>query len=470
VSSILEGSVRRAQNKIRIVAQLIDADTENHLWAETYDRDYADIFSIQSDVAEKIATALEATLTSEEKQYLEVKPTSNMKAYDYFLKGNYYWHTKTSKEGNLKAVEMYDKAIELDPNFALAYARVSITHSIIYSELWDPSENRLQLAKATLDKATTLDPDHPEVHFARGVYYYDCLQDNNNALKEYRIAFQGQPNNSEIAGNIGFTYAEIGDWNAAEEYLLKAYELNPHGLHNALYIAGSYLYLRNFAKVEYYINIAINNNPERAFPYRVKALNYIVGYGDLEKARQSLEEGLKNLTPSSLSDIRFLVEIYSRNYNRALEIANAYHIQKSKSLWKGTAYYYLKEDRAARSEFDSARVIYEQLVEDEPLNYQYHSSLGLVYAYLQMKEEAVREGKVAVEILPISKIPDGTRMVWNLGCIYVLVEEFDLAIDQFELLLSIPSQYTKWSLKLNPLLNILHDHPRFQNLIGERQQ
>jgi len=217
---------------------LIDSDTENHLWAETYDRDYSDIFSIQSDVAEKIAKALKATLTPEEKQYLKVKPTSNMEAYDYFLKGNYYWHTTFSKEGNLKAVEMYDKAIELDPDFTLAYARVSITHSIIYSELLDPSENRLQLAKATLDKATTLDPDHPEVHFAWGVYYDECLKDNNSALKEYGIAFQGQPNNSEIAGTIGFTYAEIGDWKTAEEYILKAYELNPRGLNNALMIAG----------------------------------------------------------------------------------------------------------------------------------------------------------------------------------------------------------------------------------------
>ena len=469
VASILEGSVRRAENKIRIVAQLIDVDTENHLWAETYDRDYADIFSIQSDVAEKIATALEATLTPEEKQQLEVKPTSNIEAYDYFLKGNYYWHTKTSKEGNLKAVEMYDKAIELDPNFALAYARVSITHSIIYSQLWDHSEDRLQLAKTTLDKANILDPDHPEIHFARGVYYEDCLQDNNLALKEYRIAFQGQPNNSEIALNIGIAYAEIGDWNAAEEYSLKAYELNPRGLNNALFIAGCYIYLRNFAKAEYYINTTINTNPERAYPYQVKAWNYIAGYGDLEKARQSLEEGMKNLNPSRLSETRFLLEIYSRNYQEALEIANAYHIQRDRSLWKGTAYHYLKEDSAARVEFDSARVIYEQLVEDEPLNYQYHSSLGLAYAHLRMKEEAVIEGKIAVEILPISNIPDGTRLVWNLGCIYVLVGEYDLAIDQFELLLSIPSQYTKWALKLNPLLVILHEHPRFQNLIGERQ-
>ena len=176
------------------------------------------------------------------------------------------------------------------------------------------------------------------------------------------------------------------------------------------------------------------------------------------------------MNPSSLSETRFLLEIYSRNYQEALEIANAYHIQRNRSLWKGIAYYYLKEDSAARVEFDSSRVIYEQLVENEPLNYQYHISLGLAYAHLSMKEEAVREGKIAVEILPVSNIPDGSKLLWKLGCIYVLVGEYDLAIDQFELLLSIPSRYTKWALKLNPLLVILHEHPRFQNLIGERQK
>jgi adenylate cyclase len=168
---LLEGSVRRVGDKIRIVAQLIDAKTERHLWAEDYDRDYSDIFAIQSDVAQKIASALKTTLTDEEKRNIESKPTENMDAYDYYLKGNYYWYNYDTKEGNEFAIQMYEKAIGLDTNFALAYLRSSIVHSALYSGWdWDRTEIRRRKAKETLDKGISLDPDNPEIQNAKVSY------------------------------------------------------------------------------------------------------------------------------------------------------------------------------------------------------------------------------------------------------------------------------------------------------------
>jgi len=470
VASVLEGSVRRAGGRIRIVSQLTDVKTDEHLWAETYDRDYADIFAIQSDVAQKIASALKATLTPEEKSYIEEKPTANMEAYDYFLKGNYYWNTKTDKEGNLKAVDMYEKAIELDPDFALAYARVSVVHSGLYTTLtWDHTEERLKLARTTMEKATALDPDHPEVHFARGFYYEHCQRDYDRALDEYQVAFQGQPNNSEIANVLGFLYKRMGRRDRAEEYLLKAYELDPKGVNVAHHVAIHYQCQRDWERAKRYYNLAINADPEHAHYYGWKAWNYLYGYGDMDQARRTIEEGVKNVGTSHMAGYRFWVEIYSRDYQEALLVAKSYPILKDRSLYKGFAYYFLKEDSASRAEFDSARVIYEQLLKDDPESASYHSSLGLAYAGLGMKEAAIREGGKAVELMPITRDAVlGNDRLWDLGNIYVMIGEYDLAIDQFEHLLSIPSIVSKWRLKLNPRFDPLRDHPRFKKLINKK--
>ncbi|NQV51175.1 MAG: hypothetical protein HQ507_11790, partial [Candidatus Marinimicrobia bacterium] len=175
-ANILEGSVRRAGEQVRIVAQLIKANTDEHLWAETYDREYADIFAIQTDVARKIASALKSTLTPQEERHLENIPTTNMEAYDYFLRGNTYWYTKTTKEGNLRAAAMYQKAVDLDPSFGLAYARLSIVHSGLYqSRNWDPTPERKAMAENTLKKARALIPAQAESHFAQGVFNDWCL-------------------------------------------------------------------------------------------------------------------------------------------------------------------------------------------------------------------------------------------------------------------------------------------------------
>ncbi|MGB5849830.1 MAG: protein kinase, partial [Ignavibacteriaceae bacterium] len=195
---LLEGSVRRVGDKVRIVAQLIDAKTEGHLWAENYDRDYSDIFAIQSDVAQKIANALKVTLTDEEKRYIERKPTENMEAYDYYLKGNYYWDNYDTKEGNEMAIQMFEKAVELDPNFVDAYLKLSIVHSALYSSWgWNRNESRRIMAKDALDKAISIDPEHPGIGVANG-QYYSAVRDLDKAFKEYKAVLEKQPNNSDV--------------------------------------------------------------------------------------------------------------------------------------------------------------------------------------------------------------------------------------------------------------------------------
>jgi len=454
VRHVLEGSVRRAGEQVRIVAQLINAVNDKHIWSETYDRDYADIFSIQSDVALKIANALKATLTADEKNYIDEIPTSDMEAYDYFLKGKHFWNTKIDQEGNQKAADMFDKAAELDPNFAIAFSWSSIVHSTLYNNLrWDHTKKRKDIAKNALENAIALDPDHPQVHHAQAHYLAKCLNDNVSALKEYEIAFMGEPNNSEIALYLGAAYSRLGNLEEAEKYLLKSYDLNPLEFNLNAYLGNFYKLQRKFIKAEKYYNMGIQLDPELISNYRGLALNYIYGYGKIEKARSLLKEAeLLIFNPEDLAFSQYVTEFFSRDFSNALGYAKKHKYFYSGSLSVGFAYKFMGEEKLAKVEFDSMRVFYEEKILEEPENTGFRSSLGVVYAALGLKEKATIEGK------------NGNGE--SLLIIYLLIEEHELAIKLAEHLLSIPSDVTKWYLKLSPLFDPLRDNPRFQKLVA----
>jgi len=467
VVNILEGSVRRAGNQIRIVAQLINAVNDKHIWSETYDRDYADIFSIQSDVAKKIAAALRANLSPSEIRYIEEKPTQNMEAYDYFLKGKHFWNTKSTKEGNQKAVDMFNSAAKLDPDFALAYAWSSIANSVLYTHLlWDHTQERKKSAKKALDLALALDPDHAKVHFAKGVYADWCLNDNNAALKEFEIAFKAEPGNNEIVRHLGNIYSNLGYWDRAEESLLKAYELDPVGFLNALSLGRFYRFNRQFEKSEYYYNLAIQSNPEHPQYYWGRALNYIGGFGNIDKARSLIKVADINVTdPADLNSIKFDIEFYSRDYSKAFFYAQDIKKNNKGTLALGQAYYFLGQTDQGLREFESLRVYYEKIIKDDPDNAELISRLGLVYAYLGLKDKALSAGKMGLKLQSISNDHvNGPFRLLDMTFIYILTGEQELAIDNLEYLLSIPSYVTKWELRLNPDLDPLRQNQRFQKL------
>ncbi len=470
VVHILEGSVRRAGNQIRIVSQLINAVTDKHIWSETYDRDYADIFAIQSDVAKKIAAALKATLTPEEIEYIEEKPTDNMEAYDYFLKGKHFWYTYTTQEGNQRAVDLFDKATELDPNFALAYAWASITHSALYSNLsWDHTEERKELAMNAIDKALALDPDHPQIHFANGNYLLLCTDDYNTALKEYEIAYKGDPNNSDIVSHFAYAYWRLGFWEKAEKYLLKTYELDSLESVNVGYLGRFYEYLRQFQTAEDYYYLSIQLNPEKEWYYTHMAGNYIDGFGDIEKARSLLKKAeLIVPNPQFLLGRQSSIERYARDFSKALSYAKERKKYSPGALTLAYAYYFMGEDKLAQEEFESLREYYEEKVEDQPENATFHSSLGIVYAHLGLKERAIEEGIKGVELQPVSKDHYyGPFRIGSLAVIYIITDEHELALENLEYLLSIPSYLSRWYLRLHPIYDPLRDNPRFMKLVDE---
>ena len=469
VSSILEGSVRRSGDRIRIVAQLIDPETEEHLWAETYDRDYADIFAIQSDVAEKIASALKATLTPEEISSIEKAPTENMEAYDYYLKGKYYWDNKVNREGNMMAAELLEKAVELDPSFTLAYAYLAVVDFALYvTGTWDPTPERLEKGKYALEKATQLDPNHPEVHFAQASYYRQIEKEYKKAVIDYLKALEGRPNDGEINKNTGWAYMNLGEWNKAERYLLKAYELDPYGFVTIpLMNTSFYSRMHDWRKAEYYVNKAIVSSPEQAPVYLNKARIAILGYGDTEKAIRSIEDGIQFAGKRNmLGSKRFQINILSRRFQELIDAVEPFPDFHYYFFQKGFAYWFLGQKEKAITYLDSARVVLEGFVQTAPHNISNYMYLGLVYAGLGMKEQAIQAAKKAVELEPINKnalvAPYRHR---SLAYVYSMVGEYDKALDEIELLLSTPFYFTTWDLKLNPFWDPLRDHPRFQELI-----
>jgi TolB-like protein/Tfp pilus assembly protein PilF len=468
VSSILEGSVRRAGNQIRVVAKLIDAQTEENLWAESYDRDYSDIFSLQSNVAQKIAFALRATLTPEEQESIERKPTENMQAYDYFQKGNHYWNNYDTFEGNEKAAQMFEKAVDLDSAFALAYTKLVVVHSVLL--LWDPSGARRQKAKIALEKAVLLAPGLPEVHHAKGYYLEDVEYDFDRALEEYKIALQGRPNSSEIILSIGTLFVRQGRMQEAAEYFKKSYSIDPHQINSGLWVCTAYVFQRSWSEAEHWANIYVANRPEHVFGYRRKAQIYAFGNGDLKGAKSIVYEGEEHSKTHQryLSEAKWVLELFSRNYRGALVVSTPDSAETY--LRKGLAYHLMDDRSRAKAHFDSSAAIYEKRVEKQPDNLDWHLSLGLAYAGLGKISAALREGEQAVEIhkatLPIvSVISFYTSAPLNLAHINILIGDHDEAIEQLETLLSIPSELTLWRLKLDPLYDPLRTHPRFQKLL-----
>ncbi len=466
-ANILEGSVRRAGDQVRIVAQLIKAKSDEHLWAETYDREYADIFAIQTDVARKIASALKSALTPREELELDDIPTANMEAYDYFLKGNYFWHTKTTKEGNMQAVAMYEKAIELDPTFGLAYARQSIVHSVLYQQRdWDSTPERKAMALKTLKQAKSLIPDHPEVHFAQGVYYKWCLKDNEAAIAEFEIAFEGQPSNGEIANHLGELYALAGNWSKAEYYINKAYELAPDGINHATWVAGYSFMMGDYEQAIEYHRLALQNNAEASFQYRQYAETVRYAYGDLERSRQIVNDGILNsdnpkLFPSDL----ITINLETRNFAAALKVVQEDYDGDFRALHRSICYYFLGEEALLRRDLDSARTNLLGMIKKEPENGFLYSRLGVVEALGGEKKRAIEYGKKGLEITPVElDALEGPTHVFILAIIYSLVGEDDLALDLLEDLLTYPSGITPWRIKLHPAFDGLKDNLRYQKL------
>ncbi|MHC4507874.1 MAG: protein kinase domain-containing protein [Planctomycetota bacterium] len=481
---ILGGTVQREQpsdqtSPVRVTARLERASENRLVLAPIhpiYNENPNELYQVGSDMAEQVVQALDITLLEPERRALVSRPTENLEAYEYYLRGNEYLLRSILENDFRIALGMYEKAVELDPTFALAHAQLSRTHMMMYWHHFDRSEERRAMAKQAVDRAFQLNLELPEAHLALGHYYYHGHLDYDRALEQFAIARKSQHNNSEVLEFVGYVQRRQGEFEEALGNIKRAFELDPLANRLAYQVALTLKLLRKYQEAERYYDRAISLSPDWHVPYARKANLYLLWEGKTEKARAVLQEGLENIkSTENFEIVDWLVDIdaFDGNYQEALDrlslksqdIDNQYYFIPN-ALRYARIYRYMGNNQKAKEYYEQARDILKSKIADDPNDARFHSSLGIAYAALGRKEDALREGKLAVELLPVTK--EAMRGLWRveeLARIYVMVGEYDKAIDQLEDLLPRPGWMSIPLLRLDPAWGPLRDHPRFQKLV-----
>jgi serine/threonine protein kinase len=483
VDYLLEGSVRweklpGKESRIRVTPQLIKISDGTHIWTKRYDAVLESVFEVQSDIAEKVVNALDITLLGAEQKSISKKPTDNLEAYDYYLRGNSYHLQRGATEENFRVAEkLFLKAVGLDSNFVLPYLRLAQININYYWFHWDRNISRLNRAKYNIDKAKEINPEIPEIYVASGHYYYQGFLDYDKALFELENGLKLSPDNGEMLEWIGYIKRRQGKFEEAISYLIKSIELNPLSRQN-INIGETYLLLKKYEQAEKYVDIAISSMPEWGWPYSLKARIYILRDGDVKRAHQILKGSLDVVNQEKMwinYELAFL-RILNGKYDEALKIlsdepANVFDGRQyfePKSKIQAFIYGLKKNKHFEKIYYDSARVVIEVKLTTLPDDARVHSALGIVLAGLGKKDEAIREGIRATELLPITKEAwRGFTRELDLAKIYTMVGEYDLAIDKLEYLLSISGELSVPYIKLDPVWRPLLKIPRFQKILAK---
>ena len=478
VATLLEGSVRRAGNRVRVSVQLINADNDEHIWAEDYDRDLTDVFAIQTDLAQKIASSLQAKLSPDEKERLDRRPTQNSDAYLLYIQAHDYANKMDSTQaGSLKAVPLFEQAIKLDPNFALAFAELSIVESWLYHSA-DPRPLRRDQARLNANEALRLQPDLPEGHLALGFSYYYGDRNYDRALKEMEIAKRGLPNEAQAYMAIGAIQRRQGKWTESTANLEKAAALDPKNVTILDNLALNYIALRNFGAADKTLDRAIAAAPQAFGPVAFKAYVAVLSKGDVTLAEKQLSSIAADSDPNGMvAFAQWWLLMLQRNFPEALAVSEKFPGETlmiettapvPKALLKGIIHSLQGDKPKAQVELEQARIISDNLLREAPEDAARHAQHGLILAALGQKQEAIAQGKRAVELLPESQDAfDGPKITASLAQIYALTGESDEAFRLLDHLLQVPNGLTVPTLKLDPAWDPLRKDPRFQALIDK---
>ena len=480
VSTILEGSVRRSGNRVRVNVQLIDATTDEHLWASDYDRDLTDVFAIQTDLAQKIANELQAKLSPVEKSRMERRPTENGEAYLAFVQAHNL-QSAVEDLGKLKQSEqLYARAIELDPKFALAVARYSQLESWIVHTFERTTERR-QKARALAQRALQLQPDLPEAHLAMGFSLYYGDNDFEGALKEFEIAQRDLPNEAEGYLALGSIQRRLGKWPESNASLEKAASLDPKDSWVLQNLALSYQTLRDFDAANKTIDRGLEVNPDGLGLWEIKSKLAIAEKGDLSVAERAFQAAksipMNNEEKLMIAGGRVDVLLLERKYQEALHeaenlsdglLAGIPAALCGKYYLLGFARKALHDEAGARAALLKAKDLLEGQLKQSSDSPDLRIQLAKVLAYLGEKDAALTEARRATEILPETKDAfGGPEITEGVAEVCAVVGENARALELLDGLLSRPSPVTVALLKLSPAWDPLRKDPRFQALIDK---
>ena len=480
VAYIMEGSVRWEKSaqgsRVRVTPQLIRVADDRHLWAGRFDETLEEVFEVQSRIAEQVAAELDLALRQPEHEALAAKPTDNLEAYDFYLRGNDLLTKAGIPDAVISAERMYVHATELDPGFALAFARLARAR-IWQFHFSDRTEARVAAARVAVDSALALDAALPEGHLALGQIYYWGELDYEAALREFRLAHAGDPGNGDIAWARGLVERRLGQWEQALASLRKAVELDPRSVVKHMDLFEVYLRQRQFAAAEPYVDRALALMPESPI-YVFKAMMLVTRDGDLAGATRVLEEGARKAGLQNLAAWTTQYDLGAALWHRLPDSAQkALDGVTMTMLGADSAGYYLLKARmqrlrgnqpVSRAFFDSARTVLEGRTASRPDDPTLRALLGFAYAGLGRREEAMREAQRAVELRPPSKDTWlGVDMVRSLATTYATLGEADSTVKQLRLLLEVPSWISVPALRADPTWDPIRRDPDFRALIAE---
>ena len=478
VAHVLEGSVQRAGNRVRVNAQLIDARTDAHLWAQIYDRDLADIFAIQSEIAKAIAGQLEAKLSPREENAIERPPTSDISAFELYAQAKNVLAIRNARANLLEAVDLLNQAVTRDPSFFKAYCQLAHTHDRLYFLGYDHTPARLALAEAAIQAAFRLRPDAGEAHLARAQNLYRGYLEYDAALTELEIAGQTLPNDAGVFELKAYIQRRRGKQDEAVRSLERAIDLDPRNTFTLQQLALSYHHLRRFAEENSILDRALAIEPNDVDTKVSRAFVEFHWKADTRPLHQILDS-IRATNPAatqSIADGWLICALAERDAGAAINAAVAAGanppfideaVNFSRPFVEGIIARVAKDDEKARSAFTAARAEQEKIIHAQPNYGPPLCVLGLIDAGLGRKEEALRAGRRAVELLPVEKDAiNGTAMIKYLAMIAAWVGDDDLACEQLAVAIRPPSRLTYGQLKLLPFWDPLRGDPRFEKIVA----
>ncbi len=480
VAYILEGSVQRVGERVRITAQLIDARRDAHVWSEHYDRDLSDVFAIQTEVAEKVAAQLQARLSPEEKAAIEERPTENLEAYSLYLRGKVLIAATTGNarlnEDLLAGAQLLQEAVTKDPKFFLAYYQLAHAHDQIYKFGGDHNPSRLAFADAAVKATLRLRPDAGESHLALGEHLYWGYREYDRARAECELASRALPNDPRPILVMAYIDRRQGRSEESLRGFERALKNSPRDLNVLQQISFSYQHLRRYPETVFFLDQALAVAPED-LGTRIQRATIELEWRADPKPLRALVGSVLEKNPAAASNLADAWLYFALCDSDFVESERALHAMTAEGCFAegvvfphawciGVAARAKGDAAAARDAFTEARISAEKTAQEQPNYAEALSALAAVDAGLNRKEEAIREGKHAVELLPLSQdAVDGAVLLENLAMIYAWTDEKELAIEQIGALLKVPSRLNYGQLRLHPNWSSLRGDPRFEVIV-----
>jgi TolB-like protein/Tfp pilus assembly protein PilF len=487
VANILEGSVQKAGNQVRVNVHLVNVQTGSQLWAETYDRKLSDIFAVESEIAKGIAESLQATLTGHEERALAARPTNNSEAYDAYLHGlAFEARSNYSSDALFKAIDFYDLAVRLDPNFALAWARLSGAQALLYVNRRDTTAARRDAAKKALENAQKLQPNAPETLLFTGYYQFWVLHDYGLAKATFEHVSKMLPGNSQVLYALAAIARSEGHWDESISYWERGLALNPRNTALLTEVAFTYAALRQFPRAEKLYDRALDIVPNELSLMALKASIY-QAEGNLQKAASLLTQ----VNTQTNSDMAIRIKLtqlrLERNHTEATQLVKGLQarlrlvsgIEKgSKQNGNALVYRVAGDTAQAKASAEQARNTLEPLRKEQPDNAFVAAALAVAYAILDEKDSALKEAERAITLVPSSKDRlFGPGFEENLALVETIIGENSRAISILARLLQTPyggwlyspAPITPSLLRLDPIWDPLRADPAFQKLCLQKQ-